>query len=31
MVNAAEGDEVPVLKLWGEIVTLLYPKSLLTF
>jgi D-alanyl-D-alanine carboxypeptidase len=31
MVNAAEGDEVPVLKLWGEIVTLLYPKSLPTF
>jgi D-alanyl-D-alanine carboxypeptidase len=31
MVNAAEGDEIPALKLWGEVVTLLYPKSLPTF
>jgi D-alanyl-D-alanine carboxypeptidase len=31
MVNAAEGDEVPAVKLWGEVVALLHPNSLPTF
>ncbi|WP_344421135.1 serine hydrolase domain-containing protein [Pseudonocardia ailaonensis] len=31
MVNAADGEQVPAMELWGKIVTTLYPTSLPTW